>query len=225
MTYSPRKVVTVHSIDFLDCGGATSASKSVTIADNPNRCLAFAFPNRGSGTVSSATIGSSTFTRAVISSALDSCFSEIWYCLQPPKGASSFNVSFNGVTQAYASIGFVSLYNVDQLDPINIVDSQSGNASGFTNSFTTDLTDCIAVEAQFNTGTSAGIPAQTLIRSRSGNDSGGSSYKVLTASGASSVGWSGFSSGSEAFSHAVAVFQPTRKRKGGITLFASVMGI
>lgn len=201
-------------------GAVTSTTHSVTVASNPNRCLVLIFCSRGGGVISSATFAGGSFVLGKRSSGYDGCFTEIWYLKNPAVTTANIAVNFSSATSDRSLLGVISLYNVDRIDPVDITGEKVANAGSFTSSFTPTQNNCVVVEGQFNTGTTSGSVAggQTLIFNRSSNDSGGCSYETDIDATSESVGWSGFETGSTAYSHAFVVFQGARYPSGGAGL-------
>lgn len=204
------------SVAYAIAEEVTSRSISITIASNPNRCSVIVFATRNGGAISSIVRGGLSYTRAVKSASYDGNWTEIWYCVNPTVGTSNAVVTFASKTGNNAVIlGHVGLYNVDQADPVDVTSTKTGD-SNFTHTFTVTESNCVAVDGQHNTKDSQSNPSagQTLIYRRYETDSAGISYETDIDAGSESMGWS-FSTGSDAYSHAVAVFQGHVPTGGG----------
>jgi hypothetical protein len=202
-----RQTVTVATTAGMDVTSVSSFNLSINVASNPNRCLVLTYGN-GQQNILSATFNGKSFTKAIRSVEQDGNAGEVWYLVNPDVGTYNISVSVNGTTDARALAGAVSLYNVDQTNPVNLSTYNINTGSGITVSFTPTENNCIAVDAGHQNGNTAGSQGagQTLIRKRSAGRSGGTSYKAVNAS-SSSMSWSGFQDGTVYSSYAVAVFQ------------------
>lgn len=209
MADARRQTVTVAITAGMDVTTVTTFNLSINVASNPNRCLVLTFGEGSTGRmVSSATFNGKSFTKIIRSTENDGNAGEIWYLVNPDVGTYNITVNLNTTSSDRALAGAVSLYNVDQQNPVNLSTSAVNTGSGITVSFTPTENNCIAIDAGHENGTTAGSPGagQTLIWKRNAGRSGGTSYKAVNAT-SSSMSWSGFQQSDVYSSYAVAVFQ------------------
>ena len=188
---------------------STSFSQSYTVGTGLDRLLVIINGNRNAR-ISSATYGGASLSRAKLSTRYDGCETDIWYLVAPATGSNTLAVTFtSGNDRAY--LGAVSFFNIDQDDPVNSTYDKYANAGGFTKWVYPTKNNCVIVEGQFNTGLAAGSISggQTLIKSRTGNDSGGCGYEMDADTAGETIGWTGFETSSTAYSAAQVVFNPS----------------
>ena len=190
---------------------------SHTVADKANNIVFLIYCNAGSRLITSATYGGEAMTAAIETTPYGDCYVQIFYLVNPPTGANNFYAELSGQSNGRGLCGGISFYNVDTTDPIDQTDESSDTATSISTSFTPTYASTYAIEGQFNNNTAAGSAGsgQTTIASRSGNDSGGCSYKQVSSS-ADSVSWTGLDSGS-AVSQGLVVIKPLPE--GGAFLF------
>jgi len=207
--------IEVDTTSGTDIGSVSNFSFNHTVGSGNDGILILIHKTRGTNVyISSATFNGKAMTLGYKTGLYDTCRVEFWYILEPDAGTHSISVTLNEASNDRHCAGAVSFFNVEQDSPIKITDYQTGNATSFSNSFTSTLNGQYVIEAQSNTGSAAGTQSagQTLIYKRSTANSGGMSYKSLGTSGSESVGWSGFASGS-AYNSGLIVIQPSLKKK------------
>ena len=209
------KTIEVDATSGKDVGAVSSFSFDHTVGSGNNGILIFAYSGRANPNPTAVTFNGDAMTASLVTAQYDTTFVEFWYLLEPDAGTHSISVTMSEADNNRHCAGAVSFFNVEQEDPIKVTDEQHATASSFSNSFTSTLNGQYAIEAQSNTGTSAGSVAagQTLIHSRSATNSGGISYKSLGTSGSETVGWTGFSA-SVAYNNGVIVIQPAENKVG-----------
>jgi len=207
MADARRKTVLVDTTAGTNVTTVSSFNLSITVGAYNDRCLVLTFGN-GQDIISSATFNGKSFTKVIRSVENDGNAGEIWYLVNPDVGTYNIAVTLNGTTDDRALAGAVSLYNVDQVSPVNLSTYGLNTGSGITVSFTPTENNCIAIDAGHENGNTAGTQGagQTLIFKRSAGRSGGTSYKAVNAV-SSSMSWSGFQQSDVYSSYAVAVFQ------------------
>jgi hypothetical protein len=189
---------------------STSFLQSYTVGSGGNDRLLVVILCARNQEFTALTYAGVSLTLAKKSTTYDGCETSIWYLLNPATGSNNIAGTLDA-GRDNTLVGAISFFNIDQGSSINLTDESYANAGSFTNSFTPTLDNCVVVEGQFNTGITSGSISggQTLIHSRSSNDSGGCSYEMDIDAGTESVGWSGFDSSSTAYSHALVVFKPS----------------
>jgi len=213
------KTIAVGNTTQHNIGNVSSGSFSHTVVTGSDRKLILIHAGRGGETITSVTANTRSMTLAKQSTAFDQCLTQIFYLDNPDVGSNTIAYTLAGTEDNRAVIGVIDIRNAKQ-GTITRTDEQVGTGSSFSNTVTIDLSGSIVIEGQFNINTSAGSPSsgQTTIASRSGDDSGGASYKANVSAGTTTMGWSGFSSGSTAYSQAVVVIEPAKIKGGSFLL-------
>ena len=199
-------------------GSISSGSFSHTVVTGSDRKLILLMMNRNTGAITSVTANGSSMTLAKQSTSFDGCFTQIFYLDNPDVGSNTISYTLNGTDDNRAVIGVLDIRNAKQ-GTITRTDEQVGGSYGFTNSVTVDVSGSIVIEGQFNTGIQSGTvgAGQSYIATRSGNDSGGASYKANVNAGTTNMSWS-WSDSDSAYSEAVVVIEPA-KQKGGAFIY------
>lgn len=209
MANPTRQTVTVSATAGADVTTVSSFNLSINVASNSNRCLVLTFADGATGRqISSASFNGKSFTQAIRGVENDGNTGEVWYVVNPDVGTYNIAVILTTTSTDRALVGAVSLYNVDQVNPVNTTARNTNTGSGITVSFTPSEDNCISVDAGHENGNNAGSQGagQTLIFKRSAGRSGGTSHKAVNNT-ASTMSWSGFQDGTVSSSYAVAVFQ------------------
>ena len=193
-----------YDTDAYGVSDAATTTVGITVANNTNRILVALIGlgnSTGASQISSVVFnGSESFTAiGTISDNGEDEACDIWYLVNPTATTANVVVTYDGTPDA--SVNVVSLYGVDQSDPIGTI-AQSNALDGegstdWTTNITTDTANSWLLDVvNFGYYNDTGIPdaGQTELRDAEGGSGAGlyrhySSYRSCTTAQQYGMGW------------------------------------
>lgn len=147
----------------------------------------------GTGTITAASIGGVSLVNVPGGTGRSTGMrEEIWYLLNPPKGAQTVSVTITGATDGRKFAGS-SFFGVRGLLPVNTSNSVDnvGNTT-ITGSVTTSQGGCLIVDSVSSFGTATftvGSGQTQILNDKTGSINAEASYKIVGAPGSYSMSW------------------------------------
>lgn len=179
--------------DFTGGGTASNDQFSVTglsVSQCSNTVAVIGITVQGNNTVSSVTLGSTTFTRVTnISCGGNNCFTELWYAINPQIGSNQ-TLAINITGDVDVDYGLATFSNVDPTNPIGTPAVETGDSASPSNSVSNTNTNQMIVDISGFTDTTAtpGSGQNVIENEVIGTLWGEGSYKQGTT-GSTSMSW------------------------------------
>ena len=177
--------------DFQGNCSPCSFLHSVTSSGTDRILIVGVSPNAGQ-TVSSVDYGGETLTEIRSDDAGGLAHSSLWYLVDPTTGSNSVDVTLSAADDVV--IGAISFLGVDQTNPIDVHNGNTGNSANPSVSLTTTVDDDLIVDVvgSLDGPLLAGLGQTQRWGLTEGTTAGGGSTKTVGAPGLSTNTWTNF---------------------------------
>lgn len=202
-TPTPHSISTTTPVDvgqtpltnsnFTGGGMASNNQLSIpglSVSQWPNAVAVIGITVQGNNTVSSVTLGSTTFTRAANSGCGgNDCDTELWYAVNPQTGNNQ-TLDVNVTADVDVDYGLAIFYNVDQASPVSTPAVETGDSASPSNLVSNTNTNQMVVDAAGFTDTTATAGSgQNLIWNEVFGTLWGEGSYEQGANGSTSLSW------------------------------------